>query len=100
MRRAQLEAQAERIARGIAPVAPVAVAAPAPPAGAPPAPPPPPGVLGVGAGGHGGAAAVAPAVPGTYVWVAIEAILTGGRRKGEIICTEPTPLPAGHMRVA
>ena len=36
-------------------------------------------------------------MPGVFCWVAIEA--AGGRTKGEIVCTEPTPLPAGHVRI-
>ena len=32
-----------------------------------------------------------------FCWVAIEA--SGGRRKGEVICTEPSPLPVGHFLI-
>ena len=63
-------------------------AAPAPPA--PIAPAAPPGAL-------GGAGAV-PVVAGAGiadVWVAMED--SAGRKKGEIICEDPNPLPVGHV---
>ena len=89
IRQGQVEADNERIALGLPPVpAPVAPAAhvgapvpvPAPVAGAAPAP-----AAGVGAG-----AAVV-----IYCWVAFES--NGGRKRGDIIVTEPTVLPHGHV---
>ncbi len=73
-----------------------------PGAAAPAAPAVPlPGVLGHGAVG-GAAPAVAAALPAVPVvgvggscWVAIEN--AGGRNRGDIICTDPAPLPVGHI---
>jgi len=98
MHAGRLEANAERVARGFPPLAPPRQphVAPAP---APPLPLAMPGVLG-GAPIAAAAAVVAPpGVPGVVgvadCWVAAED--AGGRRKGDIVCVDPAPLPAGYV---
>mmetsp|Transcript_69667 Transcript_69667/g.109961 ORF Transcript_69667/g.109961 Transcript_69667/m.109961 type:complete len:422 (-) Transcript_69667:584-1849(-) len=103
---AKLEANAERLARGLpidagpgvpaAPVAAVVGAVPAPP------PAPLPGVLGGGApvapvpaAPAAAPAGGAPAAPQSYVWVCVEN--AGGHTRGEVVCREPAPMPPGHV---
>ena len=95
----RMEANAERLARGLGPLAPAV--APAAPAAAP-APPPPvplPGVLGGGAMGVG-APPAPPASPAAvahviHVWVCFET--AGGYQRAEIVARDAAPLPPGHV---
>ena len=97
----RMEANAERLNRGLPPLAPggAGPAAAAPP---PPAVAPWPGVLGWGAVAAGappvGAGAVAgPAGVVSMCWVCIES--AGGYSRGDIVVTEPAVLPAGHVLI-
>ena len=97
----RLEANAERLNRGLPPMAPMgagpAVVAPPPPAVAPL-----PGVL-VGGGAAavaapaGGGAAVAPAGVVGMCWVCVET--AGGYSRGEIVVADPGVLPPGHVLI-
>lgn len=106
VRQARIEANALRAARGLPPIAPPVAAHPVggaavvPPVAAPPLVP---GLLGgaapvvAAAAPAAGAGPAVPLVPQVYVWVAIESF--GGRKKGDIICVEPTPLPVGSQMI-
>ena len=97
----RMEANAERLNRGLPPLAPMAAghAAVVPP---PPAVAPLPGVLGggaavAGAPPAGAGAGAAPAGVVSMCWVSIEN--AGGYSKGDIVVTEPALLPAGHVLI-
>ncbi|CAK9012348.1 unnamed protein product [Durusdinium trenchii] len=82
-----------RAGLGLPPVGTPAVATPAAPGTVPPAAPAaPPGLLG---GGARAPPAMAAGAGVGEVWVAIEE--AGGRKKGDVICEDPHPLPAGHI---
>lgn len=95
MQQGRIEAQAERVRRGLAPVA-AAPAGLAPVAGVPQVVPPvapPAGVLGPAVAPAAGAGMVGPQP--TFVWVAIEE--SGGRKRGDVLVVEPAALPAGSL---
>ena len=90
----RLEANAERMNRGFPPLGPPGQ--PQPPAApaavpvvVPPQPPALPGVLAPAV------AVVPPVAPGQDYWVATED--AGGRSRGDVVCVDPAPLPAGHV---
>ena len=107
MQLARMEAQTERLSRGLpalaGPGALVAAAAPVAAGGGPGPVPPPlplPGLLGGGAVAAPGPALPAPGAgagvaPQNFVWVCTET--AGGHSRGEIICREPAPMPPGHV---